>query len=103
MQVMYGKDIETGVKREIELDAQDPESLLLDFLSEILYITDAESLIVSHADVHITGLHLHASLEGELFDPKRHNRGTEVKGISYSGMSIQKNADGYVLDILFDV
>ena len=103
MQVMYGKDIEDGVKREIELDALDPESLLLDFLSEILYITDAESLIVSHADVHITGLHLHASLDGELFDPKRHNRGTEVKGISYSGMSIQKNADGYVLDILFDV
>ena len=52
---------------------------------------------------HTEGLHLHAVLDGEPFDPVRHNKGTEVKGISYSGMSIKKDAKGYMLDILFDV
>ena len=56
-----------------------------------------------HAEVHTEGLHLHAVLDGEPFDPVRHNKGTEVKGISYSGMSIKKDAKGYMLDILFDV
>jgi SHS2 domain-containing protein len=42
-------------------------------------------------------------LDGEPFDPKRHREGTEIKGISYSGMSIQEDAGGYVLEILFDV
>ena len=42
-------------------------------------------------------------LDGEPFDPARHAKGTEVKGISYSGMSMGKDAKGYMLDILFDV
>ncbi|MEI8330404.1 MAG: archease [Methanomicrobiales archaeon] len=42
-------------------------------------------------------------LSGESFDPLRHSSGTEVKGISYSGLIIRKNANGYMLDILFDV
>lgn len=103
MQVMYGTDIKGGTSREIEMDAPDQESLLLDFLSEVLFITDAENLVIAHANVRITGKHLHAVLDGEPFDPKRHREGTEIKGISYSGMSIQEDAGGYVLEILFDV
>ena len=48
-------------------------------------------------------MHLHAILDGEPFDQARHDQGTEVKGIWYSGMSIQKDAKGYMVDILFDV
>jgi SHS2 domain-containing protein len=29
--------------------------------------------------------------------------GTEVKGISYSGLAITRDANGYMLDIVFDV
>lgn len=103
MQVMYGSDRKTGTQRELDLESTDMESLLLEFLSEILFITDAESLVIAHAEVQVSGLHIHATLNGELFDRERHNKGTEVKGISYSGMTIQQDTNGYVMEILFDV
>jgi SHS2 domain-containing protein len=103
MQVIYGRDRRGGTRSVIDLSAPDQESLLCDFLSEVLYVTEVEGLVFRYAEVHIEGLHLHAVLDGEAFDPVRHNKGTEVKGISYSGMSLKKDAKGYMLDILFDV
>jgi SHS2 domain-containing protein len=103
MQVMYGTFRKGGITKEITIDATDTESLLFDFLSEILFISETQGIVFSKAIVHIDGLHLHADLEGEPFDRHKHARGTEVKGISYSGLAIRHNANGYMLDILFDV
>jgi SHS2 domain-containing protein len=100
---MYGDDRKPGMTKEISLGAANIESLLSDFLSEVLYITEVDGFVIAHADVVIDGLHLKAVLDGEPFDPLRHNKGTEVKGISYSGLVIQKEAEGYMLEILFDV
>ena len=103
MQVVYGRDRNVGTIKEIQIESDNIESLLCDFLSEVLFIADVEGLVFSQADIKIEGLHLTAILKGEPFDPLRHSSGTEVKGISYSGLVIQKDANGYMLDILFDV
>ncbi|MDD1696423.1 MAG: archease [Methanoregula sp.] len=103
MQVMYGLDRNGGVKREIRVTSPDNESLLADFLSEVLFVSEVEGLVFSDARVSIQGLHLRAELDGEPFDPVRHSGGSEVKGISYSGLSITHDANGYMLDIIFDV
>ena len=103
MQVLYGPDRTGGKKREIILDAEDHESLLRDFLSEVLFIAEVDGLVFSGAVIHIKGCHLVAVLDGEPFDRCRHARGTEVKGISYSGLAITHDANGYMLDIVFDV
>jgi SHS2 domain-containing protein len=103
MQVLYGPDRNGGKKREIALDAEDHESLMRDFLSEVLFISEVDGLVFSGADIHIEGRHLSAVLDGEPFDRRRHAMGTEVKGISYSGLAITREGNGYMLDIVFDV
>ncbi len=103
MQVLYGPDRNGGKKREIVLETEDHESLLREFLSEVLFIAEVDGLVFCQADVHIDGGHLVAVLDGEPFDRRRHALGTEVKGISYSGLSITHDANGYMLDIVFDV
>jgi SHS2 domain-containing protein len=103
MQVLYGPDRNGGEKREIAIDAEDTESLLRDFLSEVLFIAEVDGLVFSGAKIHIQGCHLTATLDGEPFDRRRHALGTEVKGISYSGLVITHDANGYMLDIVFDV
>jgi SHS2 domain-containing protein len=103
MQVVYGTDRNEGIIKEIRIESDNIESLLCDFLSEVLFIAEVEGLVFSRADIKIDGLHLTASLCGEPFDPLRHSSGTEVKGISYCGLVIVKDANGYMLDILFDV
>jgi SHS2 domain-containing protein len=103
MQVMYGKDRKGRVSRELTLESADNEALLTDFLSEVLFISEVDGLVFSHASIRINDGTLHAVLEGEPFDQGRHAGGSEVKGISYSGMSITHDTNGYMLDIIFDV
>jgi SHS2 domain-containing protein len=103
MQVVYGTDRKDGISKEIRIESDNIESLLCDFLSEVLFIAEVEGLVFSRAEITIENLCLTAILKGETFDPLRHSSGTEVKGISYSGLIIQKDANGYMLDILFDV
>ncbi|MDD1687130.1 archease [Methanoregula sp.] len=103
MQVMYGDDREGGILREVDIEAPDDEELLADFLSEILFISEVDGLVFAGADIRIHGTTLHAVLDGELFDRVRHAGGSEVKGISYSGLSITRDTNGYMLDIIFDV
>jgi SHS2 domain-containing protein len=103
MQVMYGPKRCNGILREIRIESSDNESLLADFLSEVLFVSEVESLVFSEASIKINGLRLTAELTGEKFDPSRHSEGSEVKGISYSGLAITHEANGYMLDIIFDV
>jgi SHS2 domain-containing protein len=103
MQVMYGTERSGGIIKEIKVESPDNESLLLDFLSEVLFVSEVESLVFFNTSISIHGSRLTAELSGEPFDPIRHAGGSEVKGISYSGLSIIHDANGYMLDIIFDV
>jgi SHS2 domain-containing protein len=103
MEVLYGPDRKGGKKREITIDSDDHESLLREFLSEVLFIAEVDGLVFSGAEIQISGNHLAAILDGEPFDRCRHALGTEVKGISYSGLTITHDANEYTLDIVFDV
>ena len=101
--VMYGPCEDRGVMRQVSLEAKDLESLLIDYLSELLFITDAENLVFCTFDVDIQGTQLSAVVRGEPFDPARHSGGTLIKGISYFGLEIVKEEEAYIVDILFDI
>ena len=103
MQIIYGTDRGGCIHKRIQIESSCNESLLADFLSEVLFISEVENLVFSDADIKINGLHLSAVLNGEPFDPVRHSGGSEVKGISYSGLEITHDTNGYMLDIIFDV
>jgi SHS2 domain-containing protein len=107
METMYGETggpvIET---RTIEVSAADQETLLHDFLSEILFLAEAENLVFSDVDPAIADgppLSTRATLRATPFDPARHAGGTEVKGIAYFDLSIVEADGGYRLEIVFDV
>jgi len=103
MEVMYGKTRACTLTKEITVVNEDPESLLLDFLSEVLFISEVEGIVFCDAAIQIDLQNLHAVLRGEPFDPEKHAGGTEVKGISYSGLAISHDANGYMAEIVFDV
>ena len=92
-----------GIERRIELEAEDTGSLLADFLSEILYLSDAESIAFCSFEVEIRGNRLTALCRGEGFQREKHGGGEEIKGISYSGLSIYKEGERYVLEFIVDV
>lgn len=104
--VMYGPPCEDkGVERRIEIEAENLESLLIDYLSELLFVTEVENTVFCTFDVDLRGgTRLSAVLRGEPFDPPaRHSAGALIKGISYFGLEIVKEEEGYVVEIIFDI
>ncbi len=106
MNTMYGQTNRGKgefIGRTVKLEASDLDSLLQEYLSEVLYLSEVENLVFISNWVCIEGTTLTANLEGRPFDPLTDSGGTEVKGISYSGLHILKDGKGYVLEIIFDV
>ena len=91
------------VERRVVIVSGDAEELLADFLSELLYLADAESLAFCSFEVEIEGDRLKALCRGEPFRREKHGGGQEIKGISYSGLAIYKEEESYILEFIADV
>jgi SHS2 domain-containing protein len=91
------------IARRVEVEAEDTGTLLADFLSELLYLSDAESIAFCSFSVEILGNRLTALCRGEEFRKEKHGGGEEIKGISYSGLSLYKEGESYVLEFIADV
>ena len=96
------------VERKINIVAEDKEALLVDFLSEFLYIFDVEDLVFSQICVisiekSNKGYVLQATLKGEKFNLTRHEIGIEVKAITYSFLNIEEKPKKTIIDIVFDI
>jgi SHS2 domain-containing protein len=100
--IMFGDCRDTGIVRTISVESSDLESLLADFLSELLFVSNVENLVFCSFSVTIEGMRISADASGEPFDGSRH-AGDEIKGISYSGLRIYKENERHVLDVIFDV
>ena len=102
------KIITTEIEKKMIIEAKDKETLLVDFLSEFLYIYDVYELVFSK--IHISKIEkfndnykLNATLRGEKFDSTKHEIGIEVKAITYSFINIEEKHDSTLIDIVFDI
>ncbi|NLW75040.1 MAG: archease [Methanomicrobiales archaeon] len=103
MKTMYRGEAKPVQDVIISVSGDTIEHLLHGFLSELLYESEVQNLVISNFDITISEGEIRAVLKGELFDPKIHGGGTEVKGISWYGLSIKQDQNEYFCDVLFDV
>ncbi len=93
--------------RAVRLAAPEPERLLHDLLSEILYLFDAGRWLTGRADVALTGdgdaWQLDATLWGEPFDAGRHPVRTLVKAVTYHQLAIVHGEGGWRTMVVFDI
>ena len=95
--------IENSVKRTITVEnTGDMELLLVDFLSELLYIHDVEHLVFGGISVTI-GTHLTAIASGDRYNRDKHGYGMEIKAVTYHLLEIQTHKKGVTINVLFDV
>ncbi len=86
-------------RRTFVSKASDLESLLVSFLSEILYIGEQEKLAFDEFQVEMSGDHLEASATGApiLSIDKT------IKAVTYHNLQIRQTRAGYEVEIVFDV
>lgn len=94
-------NVGTDEIREIRVSGDDAEDRLYSFLSEMLFIEDAENLILKDFDVRFDGDDVVCIARGETLDRSRHRLRSEVKAVTYHMMDIDKNEPS--ITVLFDV
>jgi len=72
-------------KTLVEVEAEDQDALLVEFLNELLYLKDSEELMYSRFDVEIKGNELKCIAWGSPMTTKQGLK-TEVKAATYAGL-----------------
>jgi SHS2 domain-containing protein len=88
--------------RKVTVQAQDTESLLFNWINELIYIFEVERLLFKSFDItEFTGQSLEATCWGEKYDPSRHQLKTGVKSATYHMLKVdgEKNR----VQVIFDV
>ena len=89
--------------RDIELTTSDEESLLVEWLNELIYLFDTEHIIFKRFDViKLDSTQLKARNYGEKVDSSKHKLKTEVKAATYHMLRVSRT-NGYKVQVLFDI
>lgn len=101
MNSLAGVELEPGglLSRHFELEAPDPESLLVAFLDEVLHFAEGEGIGFHRCILKIHGSHLDAQLEGAPIL----QAAKEIKAVTYHNLSIETTPYGLQAQIVFDV
>jgi len=86
---------------EVKLEAPDMEQLLVDWLSELLYLSEVEETLFCEFEVKINGNRLEGKAKGEKMNLTRHGFNTEIKAVTYHMLEIDKVNN--TVQVLFDI
>lgn len=89
---------------EIRCQADDDELLLADWLNSLLYEMSVRGMLLGRFEVKIEGRNLYAMAWGEKCDVDRHRPAVEIKGATYTALSVRKENNGrWVAQCVVDV
>jgi SHS2 domain-containing protein len=87
------------VKRTFEADGPDVESLLVSFLSELIYYQEQENLAFDRFDIEMNAKHISVHIDGtEIVSVDK-----AIKAVTYHNLKIEETSRGYEVVIVFDV
>ena len=96
-------DVEEVTYRDIELTAPDQESLLVEWLNELIYLFDTENILFKRFDItQLSQTELKARSYGHKVDSSKHKLKMGVKAATYHMLKIEKD-NGSKVQVLFDV
>lgn len=96
--------IESIGQYEISLEAPDLEQLLVDWLSELLFLNSAKNLVFGFFKINLDEKNnsLSATVFGEKYNISKHKIGAEIKAVTYHMLEV-KNKKPVHVQVLFDI
>jgi len=105
--VEHPEQVQAKVVRSVTLRDDDVELLLLRFLNELIFLRDAEGLVLRPSrvscDADGSDFALTAELAGEPIDPSRHALASEVKAATAHGLSVRRTPEGWEASATLDI
>ena len=105
MSVIAGSSkIESNEERVISLVALDRENLLVRWLTEILFLYDAEKYLTADAKIDLfNNTSLKATVLGQKYDPSIHELTLDIKAITYHKLKVEKLDDIWTARVFVDI
>ncbi len=98
------RKIRLRTERRIEIGKESLERLMVDWLSELLYLHDVENLLFRRFDVETVGEEgLRARVKGEPFQEGLHVIKTGVKAVTYHQIEVRQQGEGWRAKVIFDL
>lgn len=92
--------LSAGEKKSVELDAIDSEGLLVEWLSELAYWAETESLVFNKFDLHrVSPTHVKATVHGSRVAQLENH----IKAVTYHNLKIIQTEKGLTATVVFDV
>jgi SHS2 domain-containing protein len=93
------KEVES---RRVEIEADDIEGLLFEWLNYFVYLFDVEAILFKRFEIiEFEDTHLVSVCRGEKYDPSRHHLKTGVKSATYHMLEVDR--DKKQVRVIFDV
>lgn len=91
-------------ERKIEIVGESLERLMVDWLSELLYLHEVENLLFSQFEVESVGEEgLKARIKGEPFEEGRHLIKTEVKAVTFHQIQVKQEEGLWRAQVILDL
>jgi SHS2 domain-containing protein len=88
----------------VQVQGTDPESLLVNWLSELLYLHDAEQWLFRDFEIlNLQDDSLRALAWGEKFHRSQHQAKLLVKAITYHQLTLEKTPEGWRARVYVDI
>jgi SHS2 domain-containing protein len=101
MYALSGTCLQAGPRQTytLELLANDAESLLVSFLSELLFLSEQEYVAADHFELSLDGYSLHAELRVAPLESIE----KEIKAVTFHNLDIKEGPRGLEVRVVFDV
>ena len=101
------RKVSDEVIKDVEVTSPDLDGLLVDWLSELLFIFEVDFLVFSRFDIESIKKHdgeylLSARIFGEEVDPEVHKFDTHIKAVTYNGLEVEETPQGFALQVIVD-
>jgi len=96
------KTVKETESRHLELNEDDAEALLFEWLNRLIYLFDVEMLLFKRFEIRdFDGHRLKATCYGEKYDPSRHQLKTGVKSATYHLLKVDREKNQ--VQLIFDI
>ncbi len=91
-------------ERAIGIESSNLEDLMVNWLGELLYLHDVESLLFKSFSIdELRDGSMKARARGEIFQEERHVIKTEVKAVTYHQLQVTRERGRWMARIIFDL
>ena len=98
------RKVKPRVEKKVEIGSESLERMMVDWLSELLYLHDVENLLFKTFQVESIGKDgLKARVAGEPFREGIHVIKTEIKAVTYHQIRVAKEKGGWRAQVIFDL